>query len=456
MARSRLTLISVCLLAAASIAVDVADACLLADRLRIIAPHLSEEEIAELAHGNMNRTVIPYAFGGPEPCADGMADIFPCHAVDLLGFLTLDEIGGGSGNDLWGWTDPIDDREYALVGRSNGTAFVDVSDPKNPVYVGNLPSHTSSSSWRDIKVYNDHAFVVSDNNGNHGMQVFDLTQLRSVTTPPVTFGETAHYAGFANAHNVVINEETGFAYAVGSNSCSGGLHMVDISLPSSPQSAGCFSSDGYTHDAQCVIYDGPDTEHVGREICFNSNEDSVTVVDVTDKASPVALSITGYTNSGYTHQGWLTEDHRYFVHDDEFDEFNNGHTTRTYTWDMTDLDSPVVAGFWDAAGFSVDHNQYIKGEHTYQANYKRGLRILQLVDPSVGAMQEVAFFDTYPSVDDNGFSGAWSTYPFFSSGIVLVSDISRGLFILRPQFDIFDDGFESGDLSAWDDNVPLF
>ncbi len=450
---ARSLLVSTVLLAALA---TPATACLLAERLRAIAPHLSEEEIEALAHGNMHYEPIPYSLtGGPIACVDGMADIFSCDRVDLYAFLEPSVIGGGGGTDLWGWTDPTDGSEYAMLGRTNGTAFIDVTDPANPVYLGNLPSHSGSSSWRDLKVYADHAFVVADGQP-HGMQVFDLTQLRDVVSPPATFTETAHYSGFGSAHNLVINEASGFAYAVGSDTCSGGLHMVDLSDPLNPASAGCFAADGYTHDAQCVLYSGPDLEHLGKELCFASNEDTLTIVDVSNKANPVQLARQGYSGSGYTHQGWLTEDQRYFVHDDEFDEFNNGHNTRTYTWDVSDIDNPVVAGSWDAAGSAVDHNQYIVGQHTYQANYRRGLRVLELTDPTVGEMTEVAFFDTYPEADGNGSEGAWSVYPFLPSGNLILSDRSRGLFILRLRLPgpIFLDGFESGDTSAWSSTIP--
>ena len=194
-----------------------------------------------------------------------------------------------------------------------------------------------------------------------------------------------------------------------------------------------------------LCHDGPDAEHSGKEICFNSNEDTLTIVDVTNKAAPVQLSRTGYTGHGYTHQGWLTEDKRYFVHDDELDELERGHNTRTYTWDVSDLDAPTLAGHWDANGKAIDHNQYIKGNHTYQANYRRGLRILALTDPASGHLTEAAYFDTYPAADGNSFAGAWSVYPYFESGLVIVSDISRGLFILRPNLDgmILKSNFES-------------
>ena len=137
--------------------------------------------------------------------------------------MPLADIGGGNGNDIWGWTDSQTNKEYAIMGRTTGTAFVDISDPENPVYLGNLPTHTANSSWRDIKVYNNHAFIVSEASG-HGMQIFDLSQLGTVGSPPVTFSNTAHYSDFGNAHNIVINEDSGFAYAVGTSTCSGGLH----------------------------------------------------------------------------------------------------------------------------------------------------------------------------------------------------------------------------------------
>ena len=366
-------------------------------------------------------------------CSGGMAGTYPCSNVDLMSFLALADIGGGEANDIWGWTDSSTGKEYAIMGRTNGTSFVDISDPVNPIYLGNLPPHSANSTWREIKVYADHAFVVTEAN-NSGMQVFDLTQLRSVASPPATFSETAHYSGFLDAHNLAINEDSGFAHAAGTNDCGGGLHMIDIQTPTSPTSAGCFSDDGYTHDAQCVNYDGPDPDHQGKEICFNSNVDTLTIVDVTNKASPAMLSRTGYSGSRYAHQGWLTEDHAYFLLGDELDETNNPDVTntRTYMWDVSDLDGPDLIGFHDSTTTATDHNQYVKGSYTYQSNYQAGLRILDITDIANGNLSEAAFFDVYPGGDSTTFNGSWSNYPFFDSGIVIVSGIEQGMFILRP------------------------
>lgn len=367
------------------------------------------------------------------PCIDGMAGGFPCSNVDLYEHMPLSAIGGGNGNDIWGWTDPVTGHEWALMGRSNGTAFVDITDPENPVYAGNLPTHSGNSSWRDIKVYADHAFIVSDFNGSHGMQVFDLTQLRDVTNPPQTFSETAHYNQVNSCHNIAINEDSGYAYAVGcSGSCSSGLHMIDISTPTSPTHAGCFSADGYTHDVQCVNYQGPDPDYAGHEICFASNEDTLTIVDVTDKSMPVQVSRRGYSGSGYTHQGWLTEDHAYFLLDDEFDEVNHGHNTRTRIWDVSDLDDPVVLNTYTGPVPSRDHNLYTHDGYVWEANYTSGLRILSLEQVANGILTEVGFFDIHPMSNGTAFNGAWSVYPFFESGTVIVSGIGEGLFVLRP------------------------
>jgi choice-of-anchor B domain-containing protein len=389
-------------------------------------------------------------------CVGGFAGIYPCENVDLKAFVPLADIGGdranSAANDIWGWTDPETNKEYAIVGRVFGTSFVDISDPANPVYLGELVTHGAfGSPWRDIKVYNDHAFIVSEARG-HGMQVFDLTQLRNVTNPPVDFSETAHYNKMSTAHNIVINEDSGYAYVVGAsgkNSCSGGLHMVDINVPTSPQFAGCYSDDGYTHDAQCVNYNGLDVRYTGSEICFNSNEDTLTIVDVTDKSNPTMLSRTGYAGVGYTHQGWLTENHAFFLLDDELDEATFGHNTRTRIWDLSELDNITetnLIAVFEGATSAIDHNLYVQGDCAFEANYRAGLSILDI--RTISTPSEIGYFDIYPADDLPEFNAAWSNYPYFASGTVVVSGIEQGLFVLTPNLPAVVDGGPDCSMSA--------
>lgn len=369
---------------------------------------------------------------GPQariPCVNGFAGPYPCKNFDLLSHVTLAQMGGTSGNDIWGWKDPVTGQEWALMGLNNGISFVDVTDPENPVIIGRLPTHTINSSWRDVEVYKNHAFVVADNAGNHGMQVFDLTHLR--TAPPgSTFPEDAHYGGFANSHTIFINTDTGFAYANGSNTCSGGPHMINLIDPLNPQFAGCFSGDGYTHEGQCVIYRGPDAEHRGQEICFNSNEDTLTIVDVTNKGAPVMLSRTTYPGVGYTHQGWLRSDHVLFALDDELDEQRFAHNTRTRFFDVTNLEAPFVRIQVDNLTRAIDHQQYWVGGSLFQSNYRAGLRLLGLTTFGTAPVRERGYFDVYPPNDLPQFNGSWGNYPFFATK-TLVSSIEEGLFVVQ-------------------------
>ena len=434
----------------------------------------------EDAHDRVSGTA---RIAGRVPCVDGEAAGYPCKDMDLLAVVPQEDMEGfpcpdsreGSDegtsdevtssppsgiiladcfNDIWGWTDPATDVEYALLGRADGVAFFDLHDPENPHFVGMLPMTPGSraSFWRDIKVVNDHAVIVADNAGPHGMQVFDLAQLRNVTDPPVAFESTALYDAFGSAHNVVVNDISDHVYIVGIQgaqqapsgfACGAGPHIVDMSDPAQPTFAGCYipaRGRGYTHDAQCVRYNGPDTRYTGKDICFTSDETGGAITDVTHPASPVEIGLFEYPRYAYTHQGWLTEDHRYLFVNDELDEDAKlTSLTRTLIFDVQELDDPIFAGHWYGPTRAVDHNLYIRGDKLYEANYAAGLRVMDISydgELSPGAIREVAYFDVYPFSNEPYFVGAWSSYPFFESGIIAVSSILDGLYILAPSLSV--------------------
>lgn len=400
--------------------------------------------------------------GARQVCDSGDAAGFACSNVDLISMMErqqltvdpveLDPFGNPVPpafrlNDMWGWKHEATGRSFLLVGRTDGTAFVEVTDPYNPVFLGEIPSsevdsqgNPRHSTWRDMKVYADHAYIVADGAPGHGMQVFDLTQLLTVTDPQV-FSLTSHYTQLSSVHNIVINEETGFAYAVGMGGgvepCGSGLHMIDLSEPATPQFAGCYTElgtsrggGGYTHDAHCVVYAGPDEDWQGAEICVNANEQSVVITDVSSKQAPHTISVGRYPATEYTHQGWLSEDHRYFFQGDELDEVRGSvGSTRTLVWDVQDLDDPVVATEFLAPRQAIDHNMYVRGDLLFQSQYVDGLRIVDVSDPA--APVEVGFFDTHP--DDAGiWEGSWSNYPYLDDNMVAITSAVDGLFIVQP------------------------
>ena len=366
-------------------------------------------------------------------CDNGFADIYTCKDYDLMAHIPLNTFGALAGNDCWGWTDSLTGKEYALMGTNNNTAFIDITKPNEPIYLGKLPTATSSSTWRDIKVYNNHAFIVSEANA-HGMQVFDLTRLRDVTNPPETFTTDTHFTEFGSAHNIVINEDSGYAYIVGASRSStyrGGPIFINIQDPKNPISEGGFLEGGYSHDAQVVNYNGPDTDYTNKEILIGSNENEVVIANVTDKTNPKIISTISYNIVEYTHQGWFTEDMKYFLLGDELDESNTGVNTRTIVFDFTDLDNPKLHLEYYGNNKSIDHNGYINNNNYYLASYRAGVRIIDISQIRNSTFTEIGYFDTYPENDAAEFNGVWNVYPFFESGNIIISDIEKGLFIIK-------------------------
>tara|TARA_Y100001936_G_scaffold45586_1_gene44395 strand:- start:147 stop:1481 length:1335 start_codon:yes stop_codon:yes gene_type:complete len=411
-------------------------------------------------------------------CIDGHAKFslngkefeFECDGYDLMGYVSLDEMNAESGNDSWGWTDTTTGKEYALMGLDNGTAIVDISIPTAPLYLGKIPTATEPSSWRDIKVYDDHVFIVSEAPG-HGMQVFDLKQLRGLDSKQ-NFTADYVYTGYGQAHNIAINTETGYAYTAGAGVAGNGrpgfgIHALNIADPTSPVLELQLSDFGYTHDAQIINYKGPDSDYFGKEIYVGSNETKVVFVDVTDKSDPKLISEFFYDDE-YTHQAWLTEDHTYALLGDELDELDKSTQpwslksdveTRTIVIDISDLDSPVLHFNYLSDTEAIDHNGYIVDTNYYLASYTSGLRVIDIINIEQKSFTEVGFFDTHNDDHDHNtigltlarssgdpgdhtgkkgqeieaFNGAWSVYPFFNSENILISDINSGLFIVKKK-----------------------
>jgi len=394
--------------------------------------------------------IISSTYFAQTPCNKGMAGEYPCNGYDLMAHIPVSILantdGTPEGSDIWGWTDTTTNKEYAIAAMTNSTAFVDISDPLNPLFLGRLDSSAGNSFWRDVKIYNNHAFIVADNVGAHGMQVFDLTKLRGVTTPQ-TFVVDKLYSDVSSCHNIVINETNGIAYLVDCKNTGRGIHFVDISDPINPINLGNFNDEGTTHDAQVVTYKGPDTRYMDKEILIGSNETKVVILDVTDKNNIVKISSINYTQLGYTHQGWFTEDQRYFILGDETDEQNFGMNTRTLVFDFNDLENPILSSTYSGPSSAIDHNGYVKGDEFFMASYRAGIRVLDITNIGSGnnttSMTETGYFDTYPANNGTAFNGAWSIYPYFSSDNLIINDIERGLLIIR----------KSGTLSIGDETL---
>ncbi|MEO1008109.1 MAG: choice-of-anchor B family protein [Planctomycetota bacterium] len=355
--------------------------------------------------------------GGP----DDPTDSFSASNVTLLSWIPLSAFPGGhgAGNDCWGYTSPSG-REYAIMGLQRGFGFVEITDPTNPKIVGSIAG--PSSQWHDIKVMGEYAYGVSE--GGAGIQVIDL---RNIDAGEVTLVRNKTQLGHETTHNIVANPDSGYLYLVGANVANGGLIAVSLDDPEDPTIVGSWSTH-YVHDAQVVTYtDGP---YAGREIAFCSNGfDGLEIIDVTDKGNMFRVGRTSYADLRYTHQAWLSNDKQLLYLNDELDEGDTVSVTTTRVFDVSDITDPRLVSTFTSGRRAVDHNNYLAGDYLYQANYRSGLRVFDVGSDPLNPT-EVAYFDTFPGSDSPSFNGAWSTYPFFDSGVVIVSDIERGLFIL--------------------------
>lgn len=388
---------------------------------------------------------------------NGTGNRFACKNVDLYYFLSHSELGSrtGEGSSIWGWTSSTG-REFGVVAQADGAAFVEVNADGSLRYVGRLPQQSSTSIWREIRVFKNYAIIGSEA-VNHFVQIFDLTKLLSIPQGQTkTFSTatdlTSLFRGLPNgrAHNIVINEQNNYAIAVGAqprtSTCRSGLIFIDLTDPANPTSPGCAAQDGYVHDAQCLTYRGPHTKYQGRDICYAYNEDTFTIYDVTNKANASVISRISYEGASYTHQGWLLDetDQRFIISDDELDESDRRGPAAdgrpvSFLWDITNLEQPKQTGYYKAKFKGIDHNQRVKGKYVYQAMYGAGLHILDVSsvpsDPTGKGITEAGFFDIYPEDDAVGgvvdFVGTWDLYPYFKSGYILINTIERGVFSVK-------------------------
>ncbi len=355
----------------------------------------------------------------PAPKIAGGSGIVPFTAsnIVLMGWLPLSDLdpASSSGSNCWGYTSPSG-REYAIIGVSTGTAFVEITDPGKPDLVSFQTG--PNSLWRELKATAaGYAYVVSE--GGSGIQVYNLSQIDSGI---VTFVTSVTTGGTTTAtHTVSVNEATGYLYRNGGG--SHGLRIYSLANPANPTFVAEWNNI-YVHDCTPVVWNRSGALN-GRELVFCNTDGAsaeLTILDVTNKASITTVKTLTYPNSSYSHQCWLSQDQRYAYLNDETDGL-----ALTRVFDVNNPATGTYVGTFSSGSTAIDHNLYVKGNRIYEANYRSGLRVFDNTNPT--APTQVAWFDTYPDDDAAQFNGLWGNYPFFPSGTVIGSDLERGLFV---------------------------
>ncbi|MGH1365304.1 MAG: choice-of-anchor B family protein [Calditrichia bacterium] len=311
----------------------------------------------------------------------------------------VDQYSSTGYNDIWGYTAP-DGREYALLGVLNGTSIIDITDPANTTEINFISS--AQSTWRDIKTYQTYAYVVNETSG--GIQIIDLSDL------PNSANLITSSNILSASHNIYVDEPAGILYSEGESGLA--VRIISLADPENPVQISSISGqchDIYAQDGVLVVSEGTNA--------------SFGFYDVSDPANPTLITRLNVPAGGYAHNAWMTADGNHMMTTEE----TGGKTVKH--WDISDFTNITLVSEVLAPD-GIAHNAHIKREYSYVSHYGDGMRIYDVSDPA--NVTEVGYYDTFPG-PAGGFEGNWGAYPFLTTGKVLISDRSTGLYVV--QFD---------------------
>ncbi len=381
-----------------------------------------------------------------QSCIDGQSGGYACKKVRLQAQIALNQFPGNpeAASHVWGYVDQNDNREYAIIGLYNSVTVVEVTDPFHPRIVGSIES--LDSIWREVKAYSrfskkknrweGYAYISTEARGA-GIQIIDLTKLpdsislartdRDVDTSHTVFVSNIDYATGA-----ALPGRTPYLYFEGSNR---GLTQFSLKKPKNPKLLGEYT-ETYVHDIYAETFTDSRADqcapgHNPCEVVFAWTGSDVRLIDFTDKDQPVVLSTIDYTGIAYPHSGWISSDKKYLFSCDELDEAFGDRETRIMTINIKNFLNPKIRRSHQGNTKAIEHNAVVVGDRLYVAHYTRGIVIFDTKKPT--KLKEIGFFDTYPEGNENDFAGVWGVYPFLPSGNILISDIERGLFIVKEE-----------------------
>jgi len=321
---------------------------------------------------------------------------------------------GESGNDIWGF---VDDNgiEYAIMGTQTATRIFSLEDNANPILRSVIPG--ASSTWRDIKHYDNYLYVTTDQ-GADGLLIVDMTNAPDLIehkfwTPTIDPGSGPGTLG--RCHNLYVDAIDGWCYLAGCQGVGvGGVLILDIHTdPLNPIYVGA-TNEFYSHD---IVQLG--------DIMYSSEiiDGHFSVYDITDKANPVR-TILQTTTSNFTHNAWPSDDGAFLF---TTDERPNAYVD---SYDISDPNDVQLLDFFQpletVGNGVVPHNTHYDGGFLVTSWYTDGVVIIDGNKPD--NLIKVGAYDTFLG-PDGGFFGCWGVYPYLPSGTIIASDINSGLYV---------------------------
>ena len=316
-------------------------------------------------------------------------------------------------NAVWGYE--RDGHEYGIIGSIPGTHIIEVTDPANLVEVAFIPGAWQALDvvHREFKTYRDRLYGVTDE-GQGTLQIIDLRWLPDSAPVLYDSNDLLH-----RAHTLWIDSTNARLYTWAGSTQAALYDLTDPDLPVLLND--CEADIPWWGGQVGVVHDG----YVRDNIAYVNDQDGMHIVDFTSTITPQLLgSLTSYPQPGYNHSGWLHDNGWLYVQADET------HGTDLKLFDVSD---PTSIEFVDTIGvewseYSIPHNPCFKGDELHVSYYYDGYWLWSVADPF--NTQLLGYYDTSLEPHDNSYKGAWGVYPYLPSGLVLVSDMQRGLFVI--------------------------
>ena len=141
------------------------------------------------------------------------------------------------------------------------------------------------------------------------------------------------------------------------------------------------------------------------------------------------------TPGGMTHNCWISNDGNTLF---TTQEYSGGYIRSYDVSDIYDIEMLDQIQSWSQFTDVVPHNTHVIGNYLVTSYYTDGITIIDASDPS--NLIEVAYFDTSPQYQGDGYYGCWGAYPYLPSGLILATDRQNGLHVLStPYAELFND-----------------
>lgn len=325
---------------------------------------------------------------------------------------------------VYGWKDTVQNREYAILGTSTGTEFIDVTNPATPVVCDYVPAAHGDLIWHEIRTWGKYCYIVSDDNPPNTFIVVDLSYLPDsvhILRNDNTLFERCHTV-FVDGHylyggSVTLANNTYYSMAV-----------YDLSVdPVNPPLLRHLDQDFALPQTVHDMFVRNDTAYCsgGYDKFFIYKFNSTTNQHFTQMAV-----MTNYPESGYNHSSALTQDGKTLIFTDEVPAGKG-----MKSLDVSNFGNLTINEVFRSHVGNTPHNPYIIGNNIcVAANYTDGVQIFNISNPSDIAL--AGYFDTdtivnfpvYPQGMD--YHGCWGAYTELPSGNILAADMQNGLFIL--------------------------